>query len=107
MQWLNPKTHEMPNCEDVLAFIDLKYHKNKEDVDDMKTSIAEVDMKNGFITYGYRANNIFEDLARRWNEDGEPISYDMEAIVAWMPLPKSPKKVKFDNHRLWNTKNAN
>ena len=88
--WLNPKIHEMPNCEDVLAFVHLKYQKNKEDIDDMQ--ISESFKKEGFITYGYAGGSQFEDLVQR-DPNGEPYCYDMETVVAWMPLPEPPIKI--------------
>lgn len=87
-KWLNPKIDEMPHCEDILAFIDLKYHSDKEDVEHM--IIAENLKKEGFITYGYAGGNEFEDLVQR-DQNGETYCYDMEAVVAWMPLPKPPR----------------
>lgn len=89
-KWLNPKIKEIATCEDVLVFINLKYQRNKEDIEDMK--ISESFKKEGFVTFGYRSGDQFEDLIHR-EDNGEPYCYDMETVVAWMPLPEPPIKI--------------
>lgn len=93
MKWLNTKEeidfNDFDCFVDLIAFVDLKYQK-----DFSKLEEYGMDQSWSFVTVGSfditPEPRIFIDRLRvDWN--GDPMEYEFQTVVAWMPLPKPPK----------------
>lgn len=92
-QWLNTKEeidfNDFDYFVDLIAFVDLKYQK-----DFSKLEEEGMDQNCSFVTVGSfditPKIRIFIDRLRV-GYNGDPLKYEFQTVVAWMPLPKPPK----------------
>lgn len=80
-KWLDPKTNPMPKETIIIAYIDMEKHPKPNQFEHF----------GKFVTVGEFCKDSFCDCLNGIFCDS--YFYDSKVIIAWMPLPKSPREM--------------